>query len=319
MTFDVGELAGRAGQLKQLAIDKFVEACTRAAAGAPGGYVPVGQYQQYAEKMFADVDSIYDDFLDCPAPEDFAHLTDNLGRAMSQLAVSGYDKDPVGNGSSFGAANPDLAGVLSSGDYMADWTGDAATTYKTNFADRFEPVTSNQFILTSVVRNALNAEAAIWQTVRDDLDKLSKDALDKMEECGHKSPSDWSMVLTIAGAVVAIAAVPLTGGTSLELGLAAVGAGLGVAATGMGGSGGEPDELDLQTGSPQAIVDSLRDVLGRIKGYVTEHENTIWDTMSQTATDVDSGWELVCLPRPALADAGQHRYDDRHYLGHSNG
>ena len=206
MTFDVAELPGRATQLKDKAIEVFVAMCMR--GGGRGAAYAMPQYQAMAEEAFADVDSIYDRFLGCPAPEDFVSATSQLTRAMGYLATSGYTEDPVGGGSMMGAANPNLSGVSTSGDYMADWTGDAADTYNTNFADRFVPVTSNQFVLASVLRHAVNAEAAIWQTVRDDLDKLSADAITKMGECLDKSPSDWSMALTVAAAVVSVVAAP---------------------------------------------------------------------------------------------------------------
>lgn len=317
MTFDVNELPGRAATLKEKAIDVYVSMCLR--GGGRYAAMAMSQYQDLAEKRFAGVESMYDDFLGCPAPEDFAWATDMLGTAMSELATTGYEKDPVGGESLMGSANTELSGVGSSGDYMADWTGDAASTYNANFADKFEPVTSNQFVLASVARNAINAEAAIWQTVRDDLDRLSQDAIDKMEECLDKSPSDWSMALTVAAAVVSVVAVPATGGTSLALGFAAVGAGLGVAATGVGGSGGEPDTIGLETGSPEAIIGSLEEALGKVKSHISEKEQLIDDQLRATASEVEAGWDLLCLPRPALADADEHRYDDPAYLGESSG
>ncbi|MEJ7833495.1 MAG: hypothetical protein WKF79_11305 [Nocardioides sp.] len=316
MTFDVEELTARAETLKQKAIDTYVAMAMRG-GGREAAY-NASTYQRAAEDTFADVSSIYDDFLGSPAPEDFVWATDNLEAAMSKLATAGYTEDPVGEGNAMGSANTDLTGVVTSGDYMADWTGDAASTYKTNFADKFIPVSSNQFVLTSVVRNAINAEAAIWQTVRDDLDRLSQDAINKMEECLDKSPSDWSAAITVAAAVVSVVAVPLTGGSSLALGFAAVGAGLGVAATGMGGEGGEEEQLGLEAGSPPAIIDSLTTALGKISTHITEHENLIHEQMNSTASEINGGWDRLCLPRPAMADADSHRYDDPRYTGQSN-
>lgn len=317
MTFDVAELPGRATQLKDKAIEVFVAMCMR--GGGRGAAYTMPQYQAMAEEAFAEVDSIYDRFLGCPAPDDFVSATGQLTRAMGYLATSGYTEDPVGGGSMMGTANPDLSGVSTSGDYMADWTGDAADTYNTNFADRFVPVTSNQFVLASVLRHAVNAEAAIWQTVRDDLDKLSADAITKMGECLDKSPSDWSMALTVAAAVVSVVAVPLTGGSSLALGFAAVGAGLGVAATGIGGAGGETQQLGLETGSPEVIISSLREALTKIDEWIATQEQEIHSAMTATASEIEGNWDRICLPRPALADAPEHRYNDPRFTGASNG
>jgi hypothetical protein len=317
MTFDVSELQGRADQLKSKAIDTFCMMAMQSGGEYAG--MAYGTYHDLAEKQFADVNHIYDDWLSLPAPEDFAGMTGNLETAMSKLATSGYTTDPVGGGKLAQSANTDLTGVTTSGGYMADWTGDAASTYQTNFAANFAPVSSNQFVLASVLRQAINAEAAIWQTVRDDLDKLSADALKKMDECTDKSPSDWAMALTVAAAVVSIVAVPVTGGTSLELGFAAVGAGLSVAATGISGGGGEADEYGLDTGSPGAIIDSLRKALVKINDHIVDGESMIAQNMDTQAGNDTAGWAKLCLPRPSMADAPQHPYDDPSFTGESNG
>lgn len=254
MTFDTSELKGRAEKLKQTAIDKTVDELIKVSSSG-GGIPPVGQIQDMAEKQYAGVENIYDDFLSCPRPEDFAGACQQLNSVMENLAVSGWEKDPVGGGTAAGSANSDLSGVATSGGYMADWTGDAASTYKANFADKFEGVTSNEFVTASVIRHAINAEAAVWQATCDDLDKLSADAQSRMEEVNDRSPSDWAMELTVLGAVLAVVAAPVTGGTSLEIAFAVVGAGISVAATGVGAVGsGSKDEQGLETGSPDAIT-----------------------------------------------------------------
>lgn len=324
MTFDVNELPGRAKTLKQKAIEMTVEMYTRAAS-AGGGVPPVGMYQDWAEKEFAGLENIYDDFIGCPSPDDFTGTINNLATAMSKLATTGYTKDPVGGGNQMGSANTKLTDVGTTGDYMADWTGDAADAYNTNFADKFTPVTSNLFTLASITRNAVEAEAAVWATTRDDLDKLSNDAIKKMDEVLDKSPSDWNMALTIAAAVVSIAAVPLTGGTSAALAFAAVGAGISVTSAAIsaatGGDHQPPKDISdmLETGSPDKIVSSLYKALNELRKLIDTQETKISSTTSKTGNSVRGSWDLFCLPKPALADAQHHPYNDPHYLGNSNG
>lgn len=317
MTFDVSQLPGRASQLKQKAIDVSVEMLTRAASSA-GGVPPVGTYQDLAEKQFADVDKIYDDFVGIPSPDDFKLRIDNLATAMGKFATTGYTKDPVGGSDLVGTANTNLADVTTSGGYLEDWTGDAADTYNKNYAAKFVPVTSNLFTLTSVIRNGVEAEAAIWATVRDDLDKLSNDALKKMDECLDKSPSDWNMLLTVAAAVVSIAAVPITGGGSAELAIAAVGAGISLTSAGISAAGdGKPEDIsgDLETGSPDKIVASLGTALNKVRSYIVDHELTVTNQMNSAGNTVILNRDAFCLPRPALADAPDHKYNDPHYAG----
>ena len=96
MTFDVGELPGRAAQLKQKAIDMYVQMMAMGAGEAAGTVMAYAEDQ--AKSLFGDVDHIYDDFLDCPAPEDFVWHVESLGRAMQSLATTSYQKDPVTGG-----------------------------------------------------------------------------------------------------------------------------------------------------------------------------------------------------------------------------
>lgn len=323
MTFDVGQLPGRAATLKKAAIDMTVQMYTEAASMG-GGAPPVSMYQDWAEKEFAHVDSIYDDFVGCPSPDDFTLTITNFGGAMDTLATTGFTKDPVSGVTQMGSANTKLTAVGSTGDAMGDWTGDAADAYNTNYADKFVPITSNLFTLTSVTRSAVEAEAAVWATTRADLDKLSSDAITKVNQCMDKSPSDWSMALTVAGAVASIVAVPFTGGGSAALAFAAVGAGISIAggavSAASGGSNPGPKDISdmLETGSPDKVVDSLYKALNELRKLIDQKETQISNTTSKAATEVNNSFNtFFCLPRPNIADAEHHPYNDPKYLGSS--
>lgn len=316
MTFDVSELPGRAQELKEAGINAAYKEMTRfGGGGGDSGGAGYGSLYEAAEKYMEGVENIYNDFLTIPAPEDFAQKTSWLVDAMGRVATEGHTNDPVTGGSAVSGHNPNLTLVGGSGDYLSDWTGDAADTYKKNYGDQFVPTASSQYAAVSVLLNAINAEAAVWQGVRDDLDALSKDAIDKMKEAGNKGGAEWAAVLSIAAAVIA---VPLTGGAA-AITIPAVAAGLSVAATGisLASEGSEPDHLGLDAGSSDKVISSLEDALGKIKDKIIEQEDKIRSAMNGASGALDGDWSLFSLPMPAITQASQHGVNDPSMGGYS--
>lgn len=305
MTFDVSALPGRASELANIACEKVGPHCWDCWHLEEG-----------------DVSGLYDDFLGIPDPSSFASHTDRLLKAMEQLAPSGFSTNqndssgvPVSSN-----ANSTLYQVSSAGDEIDDWTGTAADSFKKHYGDKFIPTISSQFVAAWVMRQALNAEAAIWQTVRDDLDKLSNGAIDKVKHAADCSKEDWTTVLTVAGAVVSVGGAIPSGGASLA-GWAAVGAGVTVASTGMTlvGAEGKKDELGLSNSPPKQIVKDLKDRLSKIKEYINTHETSIANAIDGSLKAIDSGgpgWKEFCLPRPALADATRGNAQNEDNMGH---
>lgn len=302
MTFDVAQLPGRARELKEAGIDAAYREMTRFGGDESGSLY--GAAEQYME----GVEHIYDDFVDMPSPEDFASRVDWLTQAMAKLATEGHTSDPVTGAAAVSSHNPNLARIGSSGDLLDDWTGDAAQAYNENYADQFVPTASSQYAAVSVLRSAINAEAAVWQAARDDLDKLSSQAIDYMKDAGNKGGAEWAAVLSIAAAVITI---PLTGGVSAAA-IPAVAAGLSVAATGIGlaQEEGTPDSLGLDAGSSDKVIESLQKALGRLRDRLIEQEAKISSTLDQAAGVLDGDWDLFCLPIPGIAQAQQHGVND---------
>lgn len=294
MTFDVADLSGRAIELWE------------ASCHADGKVIGPHDWDWWhLEKE--EVSVIYDDFLNVPKPEDFSWMTDRLLESMRQLAdeaFAGDGKDSSGNPTNENA-NSTLAQVSTTGDEIQDWTGTAADSFKTNYGDKFEGMVSSQFVAAFVMRHAINAEAAVWQTVREDLDKLSKDAKSTMHHCADSSTSDWTSALSVAAAVVSVAAAVPTGGASLS-GWAAVGAGVTVTSTGIGliGNKGTPeDEQKLKNCHPRCILDDLKARLTKLKEYIVTQEEAIATALDTSIHTINSGWGEYCLPAPELASA----------------
>ncbi|GAB2983889.1 hypothetical protein [Nocardioides montaniterrae] len=308
MTFDVSDLPGRAQQLKDAGINAAYQEMTRWGGGSPTMYDEAG-------KMMAGVENVYNDFLDIPWPETFSGYCQNIASAMALLATEGHTTDPITGASSLGGHNPNLSKVGSSGDLLTDWTGDAADKYKTNYADEFVPTASSQYAALSVLLNAINAEAAVWQTMRDDLDKVSTQAIEYMKKAGNKGGAEWVAVLTIAAAVIAI---PFTDGLS-GAALPAVAAGLTVTATGIGaasGQVGDNDSMTLDGGSSDHVLSSLDKALKAIKQHAIDGEERIWTAMNQAVGVLDNNWKVFCLPEPAITGAAHHPVNDPSMAGY---
>jgi hypothetical protein len=276
------------------AVDEYLE-------GEPGA----GRAAESIKKdLEQEITGIYSSFLDLPDPASFATEVTNLGKALEQLTPFGYNehqKDTGGHDVSH-PSNTTLAQVSSSGDHIQDWTGDAATAFKDNYGDKFIPTMASQFNAYYVTRHAINAEAAVWETARDDLDKLSNDAIDKMRHVNDSTKDDWEMGLKVAGAVVGITGAVATSPISSW---AAVGAGIAVASTGVEvvGKAGKPRNEPLNNSSPGGIVNSLQTALGKIKTDIYDHEISIRNAVNGSLDAINKQPRDFLLPRPQLADA----------------
>jgi len=296
MTFDVADLPGRAQELNKAANDAASDTFDPQIGYAPN-YVTSDD----------EVLGIYNDFLDAPAPEDFSWAAEGLLKAMRKLATSGFNANKQGDKPdhpNLEPGNNDLTGVDAAGVEVEDWTGDAADAFFLNYGEKFVPTASNQFCAYYVLRHAVNAEAAVWQTARDDLDKLSKDAIEQMRHVADSNQDDWTNALSVAGAVVAIGGAIPTAGATLS-GWAVVGAGVTVASTGMGLAKKEEkkkDPLALANGNPQEIIREVKRALGEIKKEIKSGEEEIKRVVEDAVNTIDGSWKEFCLPRPALAD-----------------
>jgi hypothetical protein len=276
------------------AVDEYLEGTTGASRAA----------DSIKRDLEQEITGIYNPFLDIPDPADFATEVMNLGKALEQLTPYGYNekqKDSGGHPVNH-SANTTLQQVSSTGDHIQDWTGDAASAFKDEYGDKFVPVMGSQFNAYYVTRHAINAEAAVWQTAREDLDELSKDAIDQMRHVNDSTKDDWEAGLKVAAAVVGIAGAVATSPISSW---AAVGAGVAVAVTGVEvvGKSGESKKEPLNNASPGAIVESLQAALGKIKTEIYNNELEIRNAVSGSLKAINDAPHDFLLKRPKLADA----------------
>jgi hypothetical protein len=256
---------------------------------------------------YADVPTLFAPFCDLPNPSSYDYEINQLGDSQGKLSSGTKNDDPVS--SSFYPANTVLDNMDTTQDYIARWTGVAAMAFKENFVDKFESVTQNQFLLTGVVKGALQAEQGIWFAARKDIEEIADKTINGIKHADDCGKNDWTLAFAIVGAVVAIAAVPVTGGAS-AFALAAVGAGLSVGGTAIGNMDDPPSDNSYSGESAEAVVNSMRKGISSLKEKISHQEQKIQDAMSSNADMVSAHPDLFELPRPNLADANAGNVTD---------
>lgn len=277
--------------------------------GDPGGTATqTTSSQDMVDRDMAEIDGKYDDipelfspFTWLPDPTSFDGAITGMENVQARLSAGAEDTTDPASGSPV-PANLVLDGMDTSSDYLARWTGVAAMAFKQNFVDTFESITTNQFLAASYVKGALEAEKSLWHAARANVDQIAEDtltALEHMDDCGK---NEWSMAFTVAGAVVAIAAIPFTGGAS-TLAFTAVGGALSIGGAAIGNTD-DPPELPMAGESPEAVCDAMREALRELKSEISKAEQKVYDSMVDLNNILAVNRSLFVAPRPDLADSG---------------
>lgn len=253
-----------------------------------------GYYQQLVEPLFKP-------FSKMPDPAKYQPMIDDLSAVMHGLSSGRTNEDPIDKDPYL--ANPTLDKMHTASDYLEDWTGQAAMTFKQKFLDPFPSISTNQFILTSILKAALEAHQAMWESARGDIDKIAHATMDAFDnKCCDKNT--WNVSFTVLSSIGAVGAAILTvatDGAAAPLALQVIGAAAQVGATLPPDSLSEPPkgggETALQiTNSMKAAVDQLTKVVQKAESEITERIKKI------TALVNDNNSYFVAA-RPALAGA----------------
>lgn len=263
-----------------------------------------GRAAPYSEKQitakahsdFADIPGLYEPFSLMPDPASYEPMIHDLEGAMRMLSSGQGNSDPI-DGPIY-PANPTLDRLSGTESYIANWTGRAAEDFKRNFVVPFPAVVRNQFLLSAVLKAALEAHQEMWKRARSDIDSIATatiSALDHMDDCGS---NDWSLAFTVLGAVVAIAAVPVTDGASL-FALAAVGSAASVASA--VAPGGDDTKRRFSGESAGAVIAQMRTAITMLADDIASQEAKIAKAMNQTYGTVTGGRTSFVSNRPLLA------------------
>lgn len=298
------------------------------------------EWRDEIASWFADITEMFDDLADLPDPETLKGEADSLYGALSLMAGPSGHTD-IGDGK----AHPPAAGFEKLSvipEMLNDWEGLAAEAFKYNFLPPLERVAFHEFEAIVSLRSPLLAAAHMWEKARVDVSNLIDEcnsALDDWE--GGKDAADAVLVLGIIGAVVAVAAVPFTGGTSAALYWTMAGSAIAVTGSVVGYPNEPAKELDISGDTPADIAQSLREAVADLKMQLLEHELFIRSQI-RTLSDRIGGYTAppdappiprdppyystqhsyseatvheFALPRPKLADATPGNVNDDGYLG----
>lgn len=298
------------------------------------------EYRAEIASWFADLTEIFDELAQLPDPAAFRAQAGELTTALTNLSGPSGHTD-VANGAEYGP-HPSYEHLNHIPTYLVDWNGIAADNFKSNFVPAFERVVHHEFEAVVSLRSALEAQATLWEKARLDVSNLideTNSALDDYD--GGKDSADTVLALSIIGAIVAVAAVPFTGGTSAALYWAMAGSTIAVTGAVVGYPQEPKKELDISGDSPAAIINSMREAVWDLKMqwlnveiFIVEQVRHLSDringyTAPEGASPVPRGYphystehsydqETVhefTMPRPTIADSTPANVTDDDHLG----
>jgi len=249
-----------------------------------------------AEMKFNEVHSLFNDFLVLPDPGDLDDPIQSINGCMDSLCSQAFT-DPI-QGTPH-PINVELKAMTVAGNSIDEWDGLAAQAFVNNFIIPFEGRTENQFTVASILMNALNAEKELWTRARaniDDIAHKAKSALEHYDDCGK---NDWEIGLSVVGAVVAIASIPVTGGAG-AIALGAVASAVDVASTFIGHIEDEPKN-DYSAESVEGVIDKVEQGINDLKEAVEKAEQKIVDAMTNSSGIVGGHATDFLASRPTLA------------------
>lgn len=254
--------------------------------------------RQGVDGYFAQIAGLFRPFSQMPNPARYQPMIDDFRRVLRVLSSGVDNQDPINHRDIY-PANPTLAEMTTASDYLEDWTGAAAMQFKQKFLDPFPPIARNQFILTSVLKSALEAHQAMWAGARADIDNVAHLTIDALDNAGGCGRNAWTFGFTVLSSVAAVGAAVVsvaTAGATLPVTITAVGAAAQVVAAAP--SGGRQDasgETALQ------ITNAMQAAMDRITREISEVERTISEALQRTSQLVESNRVLFVTARPLLA------------------
>lgn len=322
MSFD--QLMQHAHDIQATAIAKSMEKHGVRPAPRPGDPPYAPQPGEDATRAgivsgFADIPSLFEPFTMMPDPASFGGLIDEVVSAAGSLSYSDKMGDPV-TGHTY-LAKRSLVRIGATESYLEQWTGAAADAFRADFVDTFPALVMNQFVACAILRGALDAQRALWVSAREHIDKVAHDtlaALDNMDHCGQNK---WTMTWTIVASVAAVAAVPISAGTSVLGAGATLATATTVTAVGAAGQVAAahqvapPKETAYHGETAEVVIEQMRHGVNEAISEIQQGEQTIAAALRNMHATMASARDLFVAPRPKLLDALPGNVFDDGYLG----
>lgn len=288
MSFD--QLMQKAAEIERKAVEvELAHSKTRAFPDGPRR--PVNPVEVEAKYQGAAV-PLFEPFSRMPDPRAYegmlADLTETVGDLSHGYLNDPIDKQPV-------PANPKLDRINAAAEELGDWTGEAAAKFKRKFLHPLDSISTNQFILLATMKGALEAHQAMWLNAREDIEKIADETIHSLDNVGGGcGKNEVNFVFSVAAAVGAIAAIPLTGGVSAAGAvLSAVGA---VGASGVASA----DSLKGGGGSAEQVVRSMQTAIDTLTTKIGDTEEKIAKVLDDNASALAQTKPIFVSPRPAF-------------------
>lgn len=210
------------------------------------------------------LDGVFEPFSSLPEPGGFDGYLTELGSAMEKLAT-GSGEDPISRLPM--NENVDLLEINSIAGELTEWEGDAMESFRDHVQTPFPGVVNNLYNATTVLYGAVEAEKAVWTAARNDLRTIEEKAISSAEKFCTTGASQASFFITVAGAVVAVALAPVTGGGSLAVGVAAVAGAFSITSSAVS------TDWDIET--PEEAVSAIKNSVELLKGAIEDGEKKI--------------------------------------------
>lgn len=128
--------------------------------------------------LIGDVCAALRQYERVPNPAELAETVRGLEYAPRAL----FAPEPRGNpffppGTAPFGYNPVLREMDSVRDHFAGWTGEGAQAFQREVLDVFPIVARNQFVMAAIIVAILDAERALWEQVRINIDQLAERAV----------------------------------------------------------------------------------------------------------------------------------------------
>ncbi|WP_141012972.1 hypothetical protein [Nocardioides sambongensis] len=271
-----------------------------------------GYWPSAIDGLFADWEP---GVLPCPMPFEIAA---SLARAaVSEISAGVVEEDPAAG---YAPGNPRLASDLSN---LEERTKQLSGRYAATFADTYvtplPAVIERQRSMVGVLAVAAAAEGEVWARAADDVAEVRRLGLAAMQGSGTASEGDidWSVVLTVVGAVAAGVTAFATVGSTAAVAAALLSAGAGGAGDLIASpSDDSAPELPLGAGDPHAVLANLRAALSgsgnSLSASIRSQERSIRQMLaavSGAARGARRG--MFDLPEPEVADVGAGDLLDR--------
>lgn len=264
-----------------------------------------------AKDDLPSVSAVYGDVI-----AKYGHARSGLDAAMHDLSGGHIDQDPIDKNPYL--ADPTLEKIHTASDYLQDWSGQAAMQFKQKFLDPFPAISANQFILTAILKAALEAHQAMWAKTRDDIDKIAHATMDAFDnKCCDKNT--WNVTFTVLSSIGATAAAVLTvatDGAAAPLLLSVVGAAAQVGATLPPDSLSDPPKGGGETALQ--IISSMRAAIDQLTQVVQKAEAVIAEKTSAVTKVVNGHGSYFVSARPALASVPDGKITSGDGVGESS-